>query len=215
MKLELDNIELSFNERKILSGIYLHGKTGEITGILGRNGCGKTSLLRILFGNLNAKYGNVRIDGLHQKKKLYKSGKVAYLPQHNLLPKQMKVNEAFHQFNVNWDEFVLLFNSFETYWKSPVIRLSSGELRLLETYLILNSNKQIILLDEPFSFISPLYIDVIKTILVKKKETSIIIITDHFYEVVLALSDHLYFIKNGCSKLVVSKSQLQQEGYLY
>lgn len=74
MKIELDNIELSFNQKKILSGIYLSGETGKITGILGRNGCGKTSLLRILFGSLNAKYGNVRLDGVHQKKKLFKSG---------------------------------------------------------------------------------------------------------------------------------------------
>lgn len=214
MKLEIDNIELSFNEKKILNGIYLRGNTGEVTGILGRNGCGKTSLLRILFGNLNAKYGNIRLDGIHQKNKLYKSGNVAYLPQHKLLPNQTKVHEAFKHFHVDWNEFILLFNSFEKYQKERITNLSSGELRLLETYLILNSNKQIILLDEPFSFISPLYIDKIKTIITKKKATSIIIVTDHFYEVILEISDHLYLIKNGCSKVVISKNQLQHEGYL-
>lgn len=214
MKIELDNIELSFNQKKILSGIYLRGETGKITGILGRNGCGKTSLLRILFGSLNAKYGNVRLDGVHQKKKLFKSGMVAYLPQHNLLPKHMKVNEAFRHFNADWDEFILIFNSFDNYWKNRINTLSSGELRLLETYLILNSKKPIIILDEPFSFISPLYIDNIKTLLLQKKERSILMVTDHFYEVILEVSDQLYLIKNGYSKLVVSKTQLQQEGYL-
>lgn len=214
MKLELDNIELSFNERKILSGIYLCAKTGEVTGILGRNGCGKTSLLRILFGNLNPKYGNVRLDGIHQKQKLFKSGKVAYLPQHRLLPKIMKVNEAFKIFNSDWSEFTFIFDSFKPYWKKRVTHLSSGELRLLETYLVLDSNKPIILLDEPFSFISPLYIDKIKTILVKKKVTSVIVVTDHFYEVVLEISDAIYLIKNGCSKLIASKTELQQEGYV-
>ena len=214
LKLELDNIELSYNNRKILSGIYLCGKTGEVTGILGRNGSGKTSLLRILFGNLNAKYGNVRLDGIHQQQKLFKTGKVAYLPQHQLLPKQIKVDDAFKTFNVNWTAFTTIFTSFERYRTWRVSTLSSGELRLIETYLILNSNKKIILLDEPFSFISPVYIDKIKAIIDEKKVNSVLVITDHFYEVILEISDHLYLIKNGCSKGILSKKQLQQEGYV-
>lgn len=92
----------------------------------------------------------------------------------------MKVNEAFRHFNADWDEFILIFNSFDNYWKNRINTLSSGELRLLETYLILNSKKPIIILDEPFSFISPLYIDNIKTLLLQKKETSILMVTDHF-----------------------------------
>lgn len=214
MKLELDNIELSYNHKKILNGIYLYGKTGEVTGILGRNGSGKSSLLRILFGNLNAKYGNVRLDGIHQQQKLFKSGKVAYLPQHKLLPNNIKLLEAFKLFTADWKAFTLIFSSFERYSNWRISNLSSGELRLVETYLILNSNKKIILLDEPFSLISPLYVEWIKTIINEKKANSAILITDHFYEVILDVSDHLYLIKNGCSKRVFSKTQLQEEGYL-
>ncbi len=214
LTLELDNIELSYNHKKILRGIYLYGKTGEVTGILGRNGSGKTSLLRILFGNLNAKYGNVRLDGIHQQQKLFKSGKAAYLPQHSLLPSDIKMQEAFKTFNINWIAFTSIFNSFERYRNWSARKLSSGELRLVETYLILNSNKKIILLDEPFSFISPLYVDRIKSIINEKKAKSAILITDHFYEVILEVSDHIYLIKNGCSKKVFSKTQLQEEGYL-
>ena len=67
MILEIDSVELSFDEKKILYGIYLKIETGKVTGVLGRNGCGKTSLLRILFGDLNPKYKNVRVDGKHLK----------------------------------------------------------------------------------------------------------------------------------------------------
>ena len=69
-------------------------------------------------------------------------------------------------------------------------------------------------IDEAFSFISPIYIDKIKTIIADKKVTSAIIVTDHFYEVILEVSDHLYLIKNSCSKLILSKTQLTQEAYL-
>lgn len=214
LKLELDNIELNYDSKKILRGVYMHAETGKVTGILGRNGCGKTSLLRILFGNLNPKYGNVRLNGSHQKKKLFKTEKVAYLPQHRLLPKHMTVQEAFKAFKTDWNNFIALFHSFDAHQKERVNHLSTGELRLLETYLILNSNKEIIILDEPFSFIAPLYIDIIKSTIDQKKENSIILVTDHYFEEILDISDTLYLLKNGCSKVVNSKEKLIQEGYL-
>lgn len=180
MTLEIDNIELSFDNRKILYGVYLKAESGKVTGILGRNGCGKTSLLRILFGSLNAKYGNIRIDGIHQKRKLYSTGSVAYLPQHQLLPAHLKLAEAFRYFKVDWPKFITLFPSFDSYEKTRANTISSGELRMVETYLILNSGKPVILLDEPFSFIAPIYVEKIKNVLQLKKKESAIVITDHF-----------------------------------
>jgi ABC-type cobalamin/Fe3+-siderophores transport system ATPase subunit len=50
MIIELDSVELYFDKRRILNGIYLKAETGKITGLLGRNGCGKSCLLQILFG---------------------------------------------------------------------------------------------------------------------------------------------------------------------
>ncbi|MGB7393721.1 MAG: ATP-binding cassette domain-containing protein [Pricia sp.] len=214
MNLEIDNIELNFDNRKILYGVYLAAETGKVTGILGRNGCGKTSLLRILFGTLNAKYGNIRIDGIHQSKKLYLTKSVAYLPQHQLLPNNLKLRAAFRLFNVDRSHFAALFSSFNIHKKTKVNQLSSGELRVLETYLILNSDKKIILLDEPFSFIAPIYVDIMKDLINKKKQKSVIVITDHFYRDILEVSDDVYLLKDGYSKLVHSKQTLVEEGYI-
>ena len=214
MKLEIDNIELSFNSKTILYGIYLGAESGKITGILGRNGCGKTSLLKILFGNLTSKYGNIRLDGVHQKKKLFKTGKIAYLPQHQLLPNNLSLKRAFKDFDISWISFIEVFDSFSVHQNEKVKNLSTGELRVIETYLILNSNKEIILLDEPFSFIAPVYVNRIKTMLTEKKENSIIIVTDHYYNDILEVSDAIYFIKNGRSKIIHSKGDLENEAYL-
>ncbi|MGP1990801.1 ATP-binding cassette domain-containing protein [Zobellia laminariae] len=214
MKLEIDNIELSYNHKRILYGIYLKAETGKITGILGRNGCGKTSLLRILFGSLSSKYSNVRIDGVYQKKKLYKTGEAAYLPQHQLLPTGLKIHAAFNYFNVEWHLFITIFPSFEKYKKNRISELSSGELRVIETYLVLNSNKKIILLDEPFSFIAPIYVEKIKQIIQRKKEHCTIIITDHFYQEIMEISDTIYLLKEGYCKPISSKKDLKNEGYL-
>ncbi|HEY9195808.1 MAG TPA: ABC transporter ATP-binding protein, partial [Mucilaginibacter sp.] len=61
--LKTDSVVLEFNGRKILRDVYLECKQGEVLGILGRNGCGKSSLLRIIFGTLKADYQHVSING--------------------------------------------------------------------------------------------------------------------------------------------------------
>jgi len=69
-------------------------------------------------------------------------------------------------------------------------------------------------LDEPFSFIAPIYVEKIKAILQLKKQKSSIVITDHFYRDILDVSDTIFFLKDGYSKLISSKQDLKDEGYL-
>lgn len=214
MVVEVDGIELSFDNQRILYGVYLKGETGKVTGILGKNGCGKTCLLRIVFGDLRPKYKNVRIDGKHQKSELFKSNLIAYLPQHQLLPNGMKIRKAFHLFQADWNDFTARFESFKIYENNKINELSSGELRAVETFLVLCSKKKIILLDEPFSFIAPLYIEKFKKLIEERKKEAAIILTDHFYRDTLEISDSVYLLKNGYSKLIQSETDLTDEGYI-
>lgn len=61
--LEIDSVELSFGDRRILSGVYLAVETGGVTAVLGRNGCGKSCLMKILCGSLRADFRSMRIEG--------------------------------------------------------------------------------------------------------------------------------------------------------
>lgn len=214
MILEIDNIELQFAGKRILYGVYLKAEVGKVTGVLGRNGSGKTSLLRIVFGDLSPKYHTIRIDGKNRKGNLFKSGSIAYLPQHQLLPNTIKLSRAFSYFSVNWDAFINIFESFSKYKSTSTSELSSGELRIVETYLVLCSDRSIILLDEPFSFIAPIYIQKFKSLIAERKKKSMIIITDHFYKEIMNVSDTVYLLKNGYSKLVKTEVDLANEGYI-
>ncbi|MCM4171348.1 ABC transporter ATP-binding protein [Arenibacter sp. TNZ] len=215
MILEIDSVDLEFDGKKILYGIYIKSEIGKVTGILGRNGSGKTCLLRILFGDLQPKYKNIRSNEKCFSKPLYQTSIIGYLPQYPLLPKNLKINLVFKLFNVSWETFIYHFESFKKYGNTKIKYLSSGEVRVIEAYLILMSGKKIILLDEPFSFIAPLYVEKFKALINEIKKTSIIILTDHFYKDIVEVSDTIYLLKNGCSKKITRKEELISEGYLY
>lgn len=214
MILEVDNVELYFSNKKILNGVYLKAETGKVTGILGRNGCGKTCLLSIIFGSLKPKYKLIRLDRKPILKPFYLTNKIALLPQHDLVPNNLKIKLIFKVMKVDWFEFISVFESFSFYWDSKISTLSGGERRVLETYLILKSPKDIILLDEPFSNISPLYIEKFKSLIQKEKQHKAIIITDHYFRDVIETSDDLYLLKNGCTKVIHHLEELEDYQYL-
>ncbi|WP_111308259.1 ATP-binding cassette domain-containing protein [Confluentibacter sediminis] len=214
MIVEIDNVELYFKEKCILNGIYLKAETGNITGILGSNGCGKTCLLRILFGDLNSKYKLIRVDNKPILKPLYQTHLVAYLPQHHFIPNNLKIKTVFKLFKVNWNDFIKVFESFILFEHSKFNRLSGGERRIIEIYIILKSSSKIVLLDEPFSHIAPLYIEKIKDLIETEKHQKAIIITDHMYRHIISISDTMYLIKNGSTKLIENLKALEDYSYL-
>src|SRR5690606_25717401 len=137
MLFELDNVELNFGERKILKAVYLKAETGKITGILGRNGAGKSSLLRIIFGSLEPKYKLLIVDKKPCLKKGFRTRKIKLLPQTTFLPKQLLLPEIFKLFQVDWEGFLVDFEHFRKYGHSKIGILSGGEIRLAQAYLIL------------------------------------------------------------------------------
>lgn len=214
MTFEIDNIELHFKGKRILNGIYLKAETGKITSILGRNGSGKSCLINIAFGILKAKYCNIRIDNKPQKKKLYQTKKITFLPQYHYTPNRAKIASVFKLFKVKWNDFIEEFPEFSNYKNSKFNQLSGGQRRIIEIYLILKKASEIILLDEPFSNISPLYIEKIKQLIAIEKKQKVIILTDHNYQDVIDISDDIYLLKNGCTKLIKNITELEDYNYL-
>lgn len=214
MILELDNVELYFKEKRILNGIYLKAQTGEVTGILGSNGCGKSCILNIIFGTLEPKYKLIRLDSKPVLKPLYVTKCIHFLPQLPIAPNNLKLKTAFKLFQVNWNEFVSHFETFSIYKNFKFRQLSGGERRVVETYMLLKSPTEIVLLDEPFSHVAPLYIEKIKELISEEKHRKIIIITDHLYRDIIETSDHLYLIKDGHSKLITDLKELEDYKYI-
>lgn len=214
MVLEIDNVELTFSNKLLLNGIYLKAETGKITGILGGNGCGKTSLLNILFGSLESKTKLIRIDNKPYLKPLFQSGIIKYLPQHPYIPGHLKIRTVFDIYGISWEEFIDDFENFKAYSKFTVKELSGGERRVIEAILIIRSKAEIVLLDEPFTHLAPIYVEKFTEILKKEVRHKAIIITDHMFHHVIDLADDLYFLKNGHIQLIKDPLELEDFKYL-
>ena len=197
MILELDNVELYFKSKLILSGIYLRAETGSITTISGSNGSGKSSILRIIFGDLAPKYKLIRINGEPQLVALYKSGMVKYLPQDTFVPKSIKVSKAFKIYGVKIEEFFEEFEDFEPKPTQKFSKLSKGEKRLIEIFLILKSKSNIVLLDAPFENLSPINIEKVSKLILEEKDKKLIIATGSSIEELQRISDAHYNLASG------------------
>lgn len=214
MIFELDNVELYFKNKRILNGIYLKAETGKVTAILGRNGCGKSSLLNIAFGNLKPKYKLVRLDSKPLLKPLYATGIAKYLPQYNFISKGFKLSFIFKLYRLSWSIFIENFEAFSIYENSKFGDLSGGERRIIETYIILKTKSKIVFLDEPFSHLSPLHIETVKQLIAEEKKEKAIIISDHMYQHIIDASDAIYLLKNGTTKKIEKLTELEDYKYL-
>lgn len=213
MIFELDNVELSFNGKQILYGVYIKAETGRITGILGSNGSGKTSLLKIFFGNLSCNNKLVRINNKGTLKKLYTKENVRFLPQTDFLP-NISLKTLFSIYRISWEEFTEKFPSFRDHINFKLNQLSGGEKRLVSIWLTIKSDAKLIMLDEPFTHLTPVYTGIIKEELIIEKKNKAILLTDHLYRDILEITDDLYFIKDGCSRAVSTTGELQTLGYI-
>lgn len=212
--LEIDSVQLRFGERTILNNIYFKSETGKVTGILGRNGCGKSCLLKLIFGEIQTNEKSVRINGEILYKDYRNPKDILMLPQFNFLPKYIKVIEAFKYFGVDFSEFCDLFNEFSDWAKFKIQKLSGGNVRIIETYLILKSDTKFCILDEPFSHLSPKNAETFIEIIKQEKSKKGIILTDHMYHYITKISDDIYVIKDCVSYKIDDINKLKDYGYL-
>lgn len=219
MKSRLDILEVrkSFKRKKVLESVSFTLTKGELVGIFGSNGCGKSTLLKILFGTLKADFLDMRINGLPvAQKKVISEQHIGYLPQDSFLPKHIKVRDIIPMFYEDGDAQDLIFRApfVEKIASRKAGVLSMGERRYLELLLVAHLPHPFLMLDEPFSMIEPLYKEVITQFLLSLKAKKGILLTDHYYEDVLKITDRNIVLVNGVSQTARAGEDLKKLGYL-
>ena len=211
--LEVDSVILEFGDKRVLQDVYLKCETNHITGLLGRNGSGKSCLMNIMDGKLRPLNGSVRLNKKVLLSTTRKPEDLMYLPQFEFIPRFLKLKRIFKDFNLDFLSFAHQFPEFEKHFTSKLGLLSGGERRLVEIYLVLSSKAKFCLLDEPFSHIMPLHIRRIKELIKLESANKGILITDHLYEHIVDICDEIYLIKDGKTHLIGEPDDIESLGY--
>ena len=210
MVLELKNIEKSFGEKKVLTGVSFKAEGGKAFGLLGRNGAGKTTSIRILMDVFPANSGEVLING--QPIDYNKIG-IGYLPEERGLYKKMKVGEqaiylarlkgmTTQQATAQLKEWFVKFR-IQGWWDKKVEELSKGMAQKIQFITTVMHKPKLLILDEPFSGFDPVNVNLIrKEILALKDAGTTIILSTHNMESVEELCDNIALINK--SNLIVS-----------
>lgn len=213
--LEVDSVQKYFDQKVVLSDVYLRCLTGEIIGLLGRNASGKSTLLKIIFGIISPDNKFIRVDGEVKFKTNDSIDEISYLPQEDFIPSSFSVKKAIQLSVEKQNQIVFYKDEFIDSFKNKKIhQLSGGELRYLEIKLILSNSSKFVLLDEPYNGLSPIMIDKINELINIMSDVKGIIITDHNYENVIKIATKLVFIKEGKLHHINDKSELVEKGYL-
>ncbi|EKT4550718.1 ATP-binding cassette domain-containing protein [Flavobacterium psychrophilum] len=211
------NIQKEFKNKQILNNVSIECKTNEIISIFGRNGSGKSTLLKSIFGTIKSDTIEILINEHNIKpENVIKSKKIAYLPQNSFLPKNLKISNIIRLYFKNGEQQDKIFYSsgINLIQNKSVGNLSIGELRYFEFLLLCNLDHYFLLLDEPFSMIDPMFIELIKEKLMSIKKEKGIILTDHYYNDVIDISDKLYLIKDSKIISIKDKNDLIKHNYL-
>lgn len=210
--LEIDSIQKQYENKLLLSDVYLKCETGEIIGLLGRNGSGKSTFMKIIFGVQKSIFKFVKIDSVVKK---YVFKEISYLPQENFIPNTFSVQKAI-QLSISNEKIENFYDDsmINSIKLKKINQLSGGELRYLEIKLILSNSSKFVLLDEPYNGISPLLIDKINSQIIQYSKEKGIIITDHNYVNILDISTKLILLKEGKLHHLKDKYELINNGYL-
>ena len=205
MILELRNIEKSFGEKKVLTGVSFKAEGGKAFGLLGRNGAGKTTSIRILMDVFPANSGEVLIDG--QPIDYNKIG-IGYLPEERgLYPKKIIIDQLTYFAELKGMSRKAAVESID-YWlgrlgmaeyrNKRLDTLSKGNQQKIQLITALAHDPDIVILDEPFSGLDPvnamLLKDVVKEQISKGK---IVLFSSHQMSYIEEFCDSIAILNNG------------------
>jgi ABC-2 type transport system ATP-binding protein len=171
MLLEIQNITKSFGDKAVLQDVSLSVRSGQAFGLLGRNGAGKTTMIRIIMGVFDADGGSVRLDGSPINREVVKIG---YLPEERgLYPKKI-IREQLQYFGVlkgmsaaaarSSAERLLSRLELSEYAGKKLEVLSKGNQQKIQLAVAMINDPDILILDEPFSGLDPVNAMLLKDI---------------------------------------------------
>lgn len=213
--LECIHLEKSFGNQKILSDINLKIPRGKIIGLLGKNGTGKSTLIKLINDLLTPTKGQVLVNGKPvgvESKKI-----ISYLPERTYLDKSMTVDKVIEYFETFYDNFdsqkaKKLLKDLDLDTTQKLSKMSKGMQEKVQLVLVMSRKADLYILDEPLGGVDPATRDyILDTILTNFNEGASVIISTHLISDIERILDEVIFIDKGKIILTSNSDDLRKK----
>ena len=213
--LECKNLCKNYDDKKVLKDINLKIPKGKIIGLLGKNGTGKTTLIKLINDLLTPTSGEILING--KKPGVESKQIIAYLPEKTYLDREMNVKDAIKYFEEFYDNFdsekaVNLLKDLDLDINTKISKMSKGMQEKLQLILVMSRKAELYILDEPLGGVDPATRDyILDTILSNFSEGASVIISTHLIADIERILDEVIFIDKGQIVITSSADELRNK----
>lgn len=213
--LETKGLSKRFGSQTALHDVNLTLECGKVVGLLGPNGSGKTTFLKMLNGLLVPTSGSIIIGGYAPG--VATKAHVSYLPDSNYFPRWMKVTELLEYFRDFFADFdqnkaVSMLASLNIGTDMKLAHMSKGTLEKVQLVLAMSRNANLYCLDEPIGGVDPATRDyILNTIVGNYCENSTVLLSTHLITDVENILDEVIFLQNGEIRLHASVDEVREK----
>ena len=199
--LECKNLNKCFDGKRILKDVNIKIPRGKIIGLLGKNGTGKSTLIKLINDLLTPTSGEILVNG--EKVGIESKKIISYLPERTYLDKTMTVEKVIEYFEDFYDNFDTekakkLLEDLELDVKQKLSKMSKGMLEKVQLVLVMSRKADLYILDEPLGGVDPATRDyILDTILSNFNEGASVIISTHLISDIEKILDEVIFIDKG------------------
>lgn len=213
--LECIHLSKEFDNKKVLNDISFKIPRGKIVGLLGKNGTGKSTLIKLINDLLTPTSGEVLINGKNpgvESKKI-----ISYLPERTYLDKGMRVADVIKFFEEFYEDFdsekaYKLLGVLELDKDMKLTKMSKGMQEKVQLILVMSRKADLYILDEPLGGVDPATRDyILDTILSNFNEGSSVIISTHLIADIERILDEVIFIDKGKIVLTGSADEVRKK----
>ena len=204
--LKVRDLKKSYGDHAVLKGVSYDIEQGKIVGLLGPNGCGKTSMIKSIVGLINDYEGKILVNGKEPGVESKKN--IAYLPEKNYLPAWMTPKSAIKYMADFYDNFDVqkaldMAARFELPMKQKIKTMSKGQQEKLQLLLVMSRKADLYILDEPLGGVDLVSREfILDTIMKNHAENSTILLSTHLIYDIEKVLDRVLMVKDG--RLVVN-----------
>lgn len=198
---EFKNVYKSYGDKDILKGIDLNIPKGKIVGLLGPNGSGKTTIIKLINNLLQVDEGSIEINGMKPSVETKKI--ISYLPEKTYLNDWMKVKDIlsfFHDFYKDFDvqKANEMIKNLKIDKNERLKTMSKGTKEKVQLILVMSRRADLYILDEPIGGVDPAARSyILDTILTNYNENATLLIATHLISEIENICDEVVFISNG------------------